>query len=395
MVGATLAGFFSPECPVLSSIDRPGGSLATRLAFFVAGFGFASWAPLVPLAKERLAVDDGVLGLVLLCLGVGSAVAVLVTGAANARYGSRTIILCGGVGLALILPWLAVASTPLGLGAVLFAFGVSLGSIDIAMNVHATEVERAADRPLMSGFHAQFCIGEVAGSAVMTACLSLRNDALISTLVCSALMTITILLAWPRFLATGRTEQRLGFVLPDRGVLLIATLAAMTFLVEGAMLDWSALFLVDRGLVSKAHGGFGYMLFSIAMTAGRLGGDAVATRFGDRATLMFGTVPIVTGFVALLAAPVAAIAMAGCLLIGLGASNIVPVLYRRVAKQKAMPASLAIAVTTTAGYTGLLAGPAIVGLIANMAGLPLAFAMLGVLLCTVTLTAPIVVADRH
>ncbi|OKO77069.1 MFS transporter [Bradyrhizobium sp. NAS96.2] len=380
---------------MLSSTDRPAGLLATRLAFFVAGFGFASWAPLVPLAKERLAIDDGVLGLVLLWLGVGSAVAMLVTGAANARYGSQTIILGGGLGLALILPWLVVASTPLCLGAVLFAFGVSLGSIDIAMNVHGTEVERAAGRPLMSGFHAHFCIGEVAGCAIMTTSLSLGTDALAPTLICSALMTIALGLAWPRFLATGRTEQRLGFVLPDRGVLLIATLAAMTFLVEGAMLDWSALFLVDQGLVSKAHGGFGYMLFSIAMTAGRLGGDAVVTRFGDRATLMFGTLPIMAGFAALLAAPVGAIAMAGCLLIGLGAANIVPVLCRRAGKQKTMPVCLAIAVITSAGYTGMLVGPAIVGLISNMAGLPWAFAMLGVLLCAVTLVAPIVMADWH
>ncbi|MGL3210821.1 MFS transporter [Bradyrhizobium sp. BR 1433] len=380
---------------MFSSTDRPAGSLATRLAFFVAGSGFASWAPLVPLAKERLAIDDGVLGVVLLWLGVGSAVAMLVTGAANARYGSQTIILGGGLGLALILPWLAVASTPLWLGAVLFAFGVSLGSIDIAMNVHATEVERAAGRPLMSGFHAQFCIGEVAGCAIMTASLSLGTVALVPTLICSALMTVALVLAWPRFLATGRTEQRLGFVLPDRGVLLIATLAAMTFLVEGAMLDWSALFLVDQGLASKAHGGFGYMLFSIAMTAGRLGGDAVVTRLGDRTTLMLGTLPIMAGFAALLAAPVGAIAMAGCLLIGLGAANIVPVLCRRAGKQKTMPARLAIAVTTTAGYTGLFVGPAIVGLISNMASLPWAFAMLGVLLCSVTLVAPIVMADRH
>ena len=113
----------------------------------------------MPFAKQRLAVDDGVLGLLLLCLGIGSVVAMLLTGVLSARYGSKPIILVGGLGLAVVLPWLALASTPLLLGAALFAFGASLGSIDVALNIHAVEVERAAGRPLMSGFHALFSIG--------------------------------------------------------------------------------------------------------------------------------------------------------------------------------------------------------------------------------------------
>src|SRR5215475_7283496 len=107
----------------MPSADQPATRLATRLAFLVAGFGMACWAPLVPFAKARLAVDDGTLGLLLLCLGIGSVAAMLVTGILSARYGSRPIILAGGFGLAVILPWLVVASTPAALGLVLFAFG--------------------------------------------------------------------------------------------------------------------------------------------------------------------------------------------------------------------------------------------------------------------------------
>src|SRR5207302_2277440 len=133
------------------------------------------------------------------------------------------------------------------------------------------------------------------------------------------------------------------FVMPHAIVLLLAALAAITFLVEGAMLDWGALLLVGAGLVREAQGGLGYMLFSIAMTAGRLGGDAVVARVGDRATLVFGSLLAIAGFAVLLVATVAAVAMAGFVLIGLGASNLVPVLFRRAGAQKAMPAALAIA----------------------------------------------------
>lgn len=102
------------------------------------------------------------------------------------------------------------------------------------------------------------------------------------------------------------------------------------------------------------------------MAAGRLGGDAVVARIGDRAILILGTLPIVTGFLAVVAAPVALIAMAGFLLIGLGISNVVPVLCRRAGKQKIMPPAVAIAVVTTAGYAGILVGPAGIGLVAHM-----------------------------
>ncbi|MBB4424131.1 putative MFS family arabinose efflux permease [Bradyrhizobium sp. CIR48] len=371
------------------------GLLGTRLAFFVAGVGLAAWAPLVPLAKERLAVDDRMLGLLLLCLGTGSVIAMLSTSVLNARYGSKPIILAGGLGLAIMLPCLAIADTPVRLGATLFAFGVSLGSIDVAMNIHAIELERDSGRPLMSGFHAQYSIGEFTGSAAVTSLMSLQLGPLFSTLVCSALMTIALVSAWPGLLAVGSGQQGPSFVLPHRSVLLIAVLAAITFLVEGAMLDWSALLLVERDLLAEAHGGIGCMLFSIAMAGGRLSGDAVVARIGDRATLMLGTLPIVTGFLAVVAAPVALIAMAGFLLIGLGISNVVPVLCRRAGKQKMMPAGVAIAVITTVGYAGILVGPAGVGLVAHMFGLRLAFGVLGALMSIVTLSARMMMTDHR
>ncbi|MFH0301917.1 MFS transporter [Bradyrhizobium sp. 31Argb] len=378
----------------MMSVDRPATRLATRLAFFVAGFGMAAWAPLVPFAKERLAVDDGVLGCLLLCLGIGSVVSMLLTGLLRARYGSKPIILIGGFGIALILPWLAVAGTPLALGAALVAFGASLGLIDVAANFNAAELERAAQRPLMSGFHAQYSIGEFAGSVAMTALLWLHVGALSSTLICSALMAIAMVLTWPRLPPSAEAQQGPLFVMPRAVVLLLAALAAITFLVEGAMLDWSALLLVDRGIVPEAQGGLGFVLFCIAMTVGRLGGDAVVARVGDRATLVFGSLLAVTGFAVLLTASVLAFIMAGCLLIGLGASNLVPVLYRRASAQKAMPTGLAIAAITTVGYAGILVGPAGVGWLAKFAGLPSAFGMLAALMCLVTLSARSVTETR-
>ncbi|OCJ11333.1 MFS transporter [Rhizobium sp. AC27/96] len=374
----------------MQSADRPETRLATRLAFLIAGFGIACWAPLVPFAKTRLGVDDGVLGILLLCLGLGSVAAMLATGMLSARYGSKPIIIAGGLGLALTLPILTIASTPFTLGITLALFGAALGSLDVAMNIHAVEVEKGADKPLMSGFHALFSIGGFIGSLLVTLLLSVDAGPLVATLLSSALMLIALVVAWPRLLRTVPLEDAPLFAIPRSFVLLLAVLAAITFLVEGAILDWSALLLTTQGRVEASHGGLGYMLFAIAMTVGRLAGDRITAKLGDRAMMLWGGLVAVAGFVILLLSPIAILAMSGFLLIGLGASNIVPVLFRKGGTQTVMPAGLAVAAITMCGYAGVLIGPASVGFVANHIGLPGSFWMLAILLCAAPLCAGIV-----
>lgn len=374
----------------MQSADRPETRLATRLAFLIAGFGLACWAPLVPFAKERLGVDDGVLGILLLCLGLGSVAAMLATGVLSARYGSKPIIIAGGLGLALTLPILTIASTPFTLGITLAAFGAALGSIDVAMNIHAVEVEKSSNQPLMSGFHALFSIGGFVGSLLVTLLLSVQAGPLLATLLGSGLMVVAMAVAWPRLLKTVQAEDAPLFVIPRSFVLLLAVLAAITFLVEGAILDWSALLLTTQGRVDASHGGLGYMLFAIAMTVGRLAGDTITAKLGDRAILLWGGLVAVAGFVVLLLSPFAILALSGFLLIGLGASNIVPVLFRKGGTQTVMPAGLAVAAITMFGYAGVLIGPASVGFVANHIGLSNSFWMLAILLCAAPLCAGIV-----
>src|ERR1700733_12240999 len=122
------------------SSDRPATRLATRLSFLVAGFGIACWAPLVPFAKQRLAVDDATLGLLLLCIGIGSIVAMQFTGALSARYGAKPAIVASGLALTVIVPFVAVVATPPTFAVALLCFGAALGSLDVAMNIHAVEV---------------------------------------------------------------------------------------------------------------------------------------------------------------------------------------------------------------------------------------------------------------
>jgi predicted MFS family arabinose efflux permease len=369
------------------AVEKPEHRLAVRLAFLVAGFGVACWAPLVPFARQRLGVDEGALGVLLLCLGLGSVVAMAAAGMLSTRFGTRRVIVCSGFGMAALLPLLAVAGSPWSLGLALAAFGACLGSLDVAMNINALEVERAAGKPLMSGFHGLYSVGGFIGAAFMTLLLSMDFEPLHATLLGAALMALAVVVAWPYVLETARSSSGPLFVMPRGLVWLMALLAAVTFLAEGAVLDWSALLLTEAKLVAPAQGGIGFMLFSIAMTAGRLTGDAVVARLGDRRTLVVGGVIAVAGVAALLLAPVRLMALAGFVLIGLGASNLVPVLFRRAGQQAVMPAAFAVSAVTTAGYAGVLLGPALIGFLAAGVGLSTAFWLLAALLALVPVSA--------
>lgn len=369
--------------------QEAGSRLATRASFLVAGFGLACWAPLVPLAKAQLAVDDGTLGLLLLCLGLGSVVAMQLAGPLTSRIGARPVVIVGGLGQAALLPFLALAPDIPTMAGALLLFGAFLGVIEVGMNVHAVEVEKRAGRPLMSGFHGLFSVGGFIGASLMTLILSAGFGPLAGTIAAAVLMVVTLIIAAPCFVATPKTDETPLFVVPRGVVILLALLAAITFLTEGAILDWGALLLSGKRLVPTAQAGFGYSVFAIAMTLGRLTGDAVVARLGDRRTMLWGGILAIAGYVVLLTAPIAMIAFAGFLLIGLGASNTVPVLFRQAGAQTVMPSGLAIASVTTVGYAGILAGPAGVGFVAQAVGLPNVFWMLAALLILVPLCAGI------
>lgn len=360
---------------------------ATRMAFVAAGVGMSAWAPLVPFAAARVGVDDAALGLLLLCLGIGSVAAMPVTGLLAARNGSRPIILAAGTVVGLVLPGLALAPGALLLGAALLVFGAALGSLDVAMNAHAVEVEKAAGRPLMSGFHALFSLGGIAGAGGVTLLLALGTGPVVAAVLAAVLTLAAVAAAAPGLLRTGGEGEAARLALPHGIVVLLAVLSAAVFLAEGAVLDWSALLITRMGLVAREFGGAGYILFSVAMTAGRLCGDAVVSRLGPKRVLQTGGVMAVAGFAVLLIAPAPLLALSGFILIGLGAANIVPILFSAAGRQRVMSPGMAIAAVTTIGYAGVLAGPAAIGFIAGATSLTTAFWLLAALIALIPLTA--------
>ncbi len=353
--------------------------VSTRLSFLIAGLAMASWAPQIPYAKARLGLDESGLGFLLLCLGIGSVLAMQFTGALVSRMGSRPIVLISGAGLCLTLPCLACANTAFSLATCLLVFGASLGSLDVAMNVHAVEVEQAAAEPLMSGFHGMYSLGGLIGAAGGAALLSSGLQPITAATVAAVAAAMLLALTASGLLRSRSTLGGPLLAIPRGIVILVSVLAFIAFLTEGAILDWSALLLTESFGVPAAQAGIGYALFSVAMTCGRLTGDSVVKRLGQRNTLLCGGLVVTAGFTLLLM-PAVWIAACGLLLIGLGAANLVPILFSSAGRQNAMPPALAVASITTLGYAGVLAGPAAIGLIASLTSLRAAFALLALLM---------------
>jgi MFS family permease len=212
---------------------------ATRLVFLVVGFLAAAWACLVPFAKANTELDEGTLGLVLLCLGVGSILAMPTAGALSTRYGCRVVLTTSSLVACAALPLLATVSSAALLAVVLFVFGAALGSADCVMNVQAVIVERAGAKPMMSGFHAFYSLGGIVGAVSISLLLMLGATPLNSMLVALAAMILAVLIAYPGLLRRGNPTEGPAFAIPRGIVLALGVLCFIVFLVEGSMLDWS------------------------------------------------------------------------------------------------------------------------------------------------------------
>lgn len=367
-------------------------TLATRLIFLVVGIATSSWAPMVPYAQARLGLNDAQLGLVLLAFGGGSVLSMPIVGWLAPRYGNHRVINIAGLMLCLALPLLALASTPTFLAIGLFYFGATIGAVDVAMNAHAVDVERAGNRPLMSGFHGLFSIGGLAGALAISSMLALGLPLLGGALCVSVLLAVIIVSQRTRLLSDTRrvVGERFVFRLPNGLLLLIGVLCFISFLAEGAMLDWSALLLRDFHGYSAAFAGIGYACFSVAMAAGRLTGDRVIARLGPVWTVRLGAVVASLGLLMSALAPWQALALPGFALIGLGAANIVPVMFSAAGRLSNVAPAVSIATVTSIGYAGLLLGPALIGFIAHGTSLPMALAVVACLLMLVAVAAGIV-----
>ncbi|HAT3808214.1 TPA: MFS transporter [Morganella morganii] len=359
--------------------------MATRALFFVAGFASAAWAALVPFAKLNTGVNDGVLGLLLLCLGGGALVAMPLTGVLTTRFGCRLVMTVSVILLSITLPLLAVIDHTGLLALTLIIFGMGIGITDCAMNIQAIIVEKAAPKPMMSGFHGFYSVGGIAGAGAMSGFMLAGMGALQAAGAVTAVCLLLLALSYKGMLDYDWPSEGPAFAVPRGAVLLIGIICFATFLAEGSVLDWSAVFLTEYRHVPESMGGLGFACFAVLMSLGRLTGDKIVAVLGRPQVVLWGALLAAGGLLLSVLSDNWLLALTGYGLIGLGCANVVPVMFSAIGRQTSMPQAVAVPAVTTLGYLGILAGPASVGLIAYRFTLPAALLAVVALLLLVAL----------
>lgn len=351
---------------------------SARIGFFTGGFTVASWAPLIPFVQSELSLSPMVLGSLLLGLGVGSFVGMPIAGHLAQRIGSRNAIGLSGLLSCLLLVLLAMMPSYYFECVALFVYGITLGCLEVSVNIYGTHLEKKSDGRIMSGLHAAYSIGEVVSVGLITLFFvsgfsPLQTITTLMATLAAALVWVLSGIRNEKIRAEKKETAVSGKLRLSGKVVVLAILCAVIFLTEGAMLDWSAIYLRDTAGVAQEASAFGYTLFVIAMAISRLYGDRCTEKYGPNAVLSGGVSLIIASlFVMVFWAQPWAV-FASLFVMGLGIANLAPILISAASRDKTMGGVQAITAVTTVGYGGLLAGPALIGAVSSVLSLQGAF----------------------
>ncbi|AHH97125.1 MFS transporter [Kutzneria viridogrisea] len=362
---------------------------STTAVFALHAVIFAAWTPHIPAVKQHLGLTDGTLGLALLGAPFGSVCAMFVAGLAVSRWGSRPVVAVSLAGYALLSVGLGLAESWLGLFLALVVWGAFQSTLDIAMNAQAVVVENGYGRPVMSSFHAGWSLAGFCGAGLGTLAVSLGIGLTWQMLTFGLVIAA---FAWPLtkpMLRNDIASEEHKFALPwrNRALVVLSALMFAGLFCEGAMGDWTALYLRESLHAPAQLAGSGYAVFAVAMFAGRAMGDWLVSRFGDHRVVggLAGAGAVLFALALVIGSPWAA--LVGFVAFGLGLSCIVPVVYRAAAAVPGLHAGAAIAGASTAGWSGMLLGPPVIGLLSEASTLPLALGLLPLLSAVVALGA--------
>ncbi|HTA68076.1 MAG TPA: MFS transporter [Bryobacteraceae bacterium] len=362
----------APRYRKVARTELQRASWGVMVCFLVHGLIVSSWVSRIAAIKSTLRLTDGALGLALLGTAIGSIAAIPVTGALVDRYGSRRLTKWTSVGfsIALLLP--ALSHNGIGLFAALLAFGAMAGANDVAMNAQAVGTEKLSGVPMMSRFHAMFSIGGIAGAGIGGLLASRGISSLAHLVFAAAGLLILANLAQGFTLETRNGEALQAGISLRRlpiGLIALSAIGFCIFLSEGAIADWTGVYLKQVLRASDGTAAAGYAVFSAAMAVFRLGGDAITARIGRSWTIRGGALIATAGLGLVVAAGSVAWALAGFAAAGAGLSSIIPLVFAGGGRVPSVSEGAGVATVSGLGYLGFLVGPPAIGFISQATSL--------------------------
>jgi predicted MFS family arabinose efflux permease len=365
---------------------------AVRLLFFLNGALFATWASRVPAVQAEYGLSNGALGLALFSLASGAVMAMLLSGLIITRIGSDRVCRISGLTYGIMLPVIVLAPNLATFVPALFCFGASHAALDVAMNAQAVAIEKRYGKPIMSSFHALWSTGGLVGAAGGGLLAAHGVKPVMHFVLIALVFEAALVLVFPRLL--NALEERItdsvnrgiipAFSLPSPTLLALGIVALCVMIGEGAMADWSAVYLHINIGTSESVAATGYAAFSIAMAGGRFLGDTLTARYQPVKLVRAGGTLAATGLLLTLVFGHAAISLAGFALVGAGFSTIVPIVFTAAGNTRGVAPGVALASVSSLGYLGFLLGPPVIGFGAEMFGLRVA---LGLIIATSLIAA--------
>lgn len=365
--------------------------VAVSVFFFIAGLTFATWASRIPDIKTQLQLSNARLGAVLFALPAGLMTSLMFAGWLVSRFGSRKVMISAALLYPAIMIFLGLAGNVWQLAFVLFLFGLASNLVNIAMNTQAVDVESMYGRSIMASFHGLWSIAGFSGAAIGTLLVSANVSPWIHFTIIFAAAALLVVFFYKYTLPTDTApaESHPFFVKPDKYILTLGLIAFCSMLCEGAMADWSGVYFQNVVKSPKEFITFGYVAFTAAMATGRFIGDSMVVKMGIKKVLQLSATLIATGLFISILFPYIATVILGFLLVGLGVSSVVPLIYSMAGKSATMSPGLALAAVSSVSFLGFLIGPPLIGFISEAAGLRLSFAIIAVIgLC------PAILANR-
>lgn len=360
---------------------KKSSRIVTAFYFFINGTIFAGWLPHIPYVQEKLNIGDGALGLILLNASLGAIIALPLAGWLAARFNGRIVSIVGSLIFCGISPFLVSAPDVMTLSVCLIIFGASCGAMDIGMNTLAVAVEKQYKRPIMSSFHALFSIGGFSGAALAGAFLFMKFAPQVHMITMAVLIGLFLLISIPFIYGVKEEKSRTGtkFSFPRGPVIFMGLIALFCMLSEGAIADWSSVYMKKNIKTSPELAAMAYSAYSIIMALGRFIGDRLVKRFNNVSIVRGSAFIAGAGMLTALLFQTPLTAIAGFGLVGLGLSNIVPIVFSSSGNIPGMSSAGALSAIATCGYFGFLTGPPVIGFIAEASSLRIALGIIVVL----------------
>ncbi len=362
--------------------------IAIAVFFFIAGLCFASWASRIPDIKHHLGLSDGQLGLILFAMPVGTMFALPFTGWIISKLGSRTILLFAAIFYPTTLVLIGLVQQPWHLALALFFFGCFGNFFNISVNTQAIAVEQMYGKTIMASFHGIWSLAGFSGAALGTLIIAFQLNPFIHFLIIF-LLDMGLVFYFSRFtvLDSKGGPSASFFTKPDRFILIYGLIAFGSMVCEGTMFDWSGVYFQKIVQAPAQLVTLGYLLFMGMMASGRFVTDSVTHKMGIKFVLIASGICITSGLLLAVIFPYIITAGIGFMLVGLGVSSVVPLVYSAAGKSKTMSPGAALAAISTIGFIGFLLGPPLIGTIAEYSNLRWSFTLIAILGFSITVLA--------